>query len=71
MDIKDKRVFDSSRPLKRSAGENIGGTFTSMHRVERLLVIELTDQVNMIDRCLEVMAAENNNILQSIDRGDI
>lgn len=56
--IKDKRVFDSSRPLKRIAGEKIGGTFTPGHRIERLLVSELDDQVNMVDRRLEVMAAE-------------
>lgn len=56
--IKDKRIFDSSRPLKRIAGESIGGTFDPLHRVERLLVLELQDQVNMIDRRLETMASE-------------
>lgn len=56
--IKDKRVFESDRPFKRIAGENIGGSFAPGYRMERLLVNDLTDQINMIDRRLEVMAAE-------------
>jgi len=56
--IKDKRVFDSTRPLKRLSGESIGGSFAPNLRIERLLVNEIADQINMVDRRLEVMAAE-------------
>jgi hypothetical protein len=56
--IKDKRVFDANRPFKRSAGEQIGGNLSAMQRMQRLLAYDLIDQVEMIDRRLEVMAAE-------------
>lgn len=56
--IKDKRVFDVNRPFKRSAGEPIGGSLDSMNRRNALVASELQDQVEMIDRRLEVMAAE-------------
>jgi Phage major capsid protein E len=56
--IKDKRVFESNRPFKRSAGEPIGGSLDPMNRRLALLASELQDQVEMIDRRLEVMAAE-------------
>ena len=56
--IKDKRVLDSSRPFKRSIGERIGGELSPMERQMRILGDELRDQINMINRRLEVMAAE-------------
>ncbi len=56
--IKDKRVFDANRPLKRSAGEQIGGSINPRQRISRLIRQELTDQREMVDRRLEVMAAE-------------
>lgn len=56
--IKDKRVFDASRPLKRSIGEQIGGSIAPADRVRILLANELTDQVSMLTRRQEVMAAE-------------
>lgn len=56
--IKDKRVFDSSRPLKRVAGERIGGALDPMNRQRIILGNELIDQVDMVNRRLEVMAAE-------------
>lgn len=56
--IKDKRIFDASRALKRAAGETIGGSFDGSHRIERLLVDNLNDQIGMIDLRLEVMASE-------------
>ncbi len=56
--IKDKRVFDSSRPLKRVAGERIGGSLDPVNRQRLILGNELMDQVEMVDRRLEVMAAE-------------
>lgn len=56
--IKDKRVFDGNRPFKRSAGEPIGGNLDPMSRRNALVASELQDQMEMIDRRLEVMAAE-------------
>ena len=56
--IKDKRVFDANRPLKRSAGEQITGSLSPEQRIGRVLNQELTDQREMVDRRLEVMAAE-------------
>jgi hypothetical protein len=56
--IKDKRVFDSNRPLKRAAGEQIAGVLSPAQRMGMLINRDLTDQREMIDRRLEVMAAE-------------
>lgn len=57
--IKDKRIFDANRPLKRAAGERIGGgDLTPAQRIQALLVQELGDQQDMITRRLELMAAE-------------
>jgi len=57
--IKDKRIFDANRPLKRSAGERIGGgDLTPAQRIQALLVQELGDQQDMLTRRQELMAAE-------------
>ena len=57
--IKDKRIFDAKRPLKRAAGERIGGgDLTPAQRIQALLVQELGDQQDMLTRRLELMAAE-------------
>lgn len=56
--IKDKRVFDPSRPLKRSAGEQIGGSLSPEQRRQAYIAQELQDQIDMITRRLEVMASE-------------
>lgn len=56
--IKDKRVFDTTRPLKRSAGEQMGGSLAPMDRVRALLAMDLADQVDMVNRRMEVMSAE-------------
>lgn len=56
--IKDKRVFDSSRPLKRAMGERIGGELAPEQRLQALLAFDLQDQIDMITRRLEVMAVE-------------
>jgi hypothetical protein len=56
--IKDKRIFENNRPFKRSAGEPIGGALHPVDRMRLLAVNELVDQMEMIDRRLEVMAAE-------------
>jgi len=56
--IKDKRVFDMNKPLKRAPGEAIGGTMSPMNRLRALMAIEMQDQLTMLRRRLEVMAGE-------------
>lgn len=57
--VKDKRVFDATRPLKRAMGETVGGgALTPAERVQLLLAQELQDQLNMLRRRLELMALE-------------
>lgn len=57
--IKDKRVFDPTRPLRRAIGERIGGEIMSpQDRSEMNLRTEMEDQVNMITRRMEWMAAQ-------------
>ncbi len=56
--IKDKRVFDPEQPLKRAAGERIGGFRTPMDRLGQNVVTEMADQTEMIIRRLETMAVE-------------
>lgn len=56
--VKDKRVFDPNKPLKRRAGEQIGGTMAPGDRIQANLVSEMADQSDMLTRRLEVMAAE-------------
>jgi hypothetical protein len=56
--LKDKRVWDASRALKRSAGEQIGGSLSPMDRMRALLAFDLQDQVQMLTRRQEVMAAQ-------------
>jgi Phage major capsid protein E len=56
--VKDKRVFDGNRPLRRTAGERIGGQMTPAERMASLVAMEAQDQINMLHRRLEVMAGE-------------
>ena len=56
--IKDKRVFDMNRPLKRMPGEQIGGTMMPADRVRALIAFDMQDQLNMLRRRLEVMCGE-------------
>ncbi|HXS98624.1 MAG TPA: major capsid protein [Candidatus Limnocylindrales bacterium] len=56
--IKDKRVWDGNRALKRSAGEQIGGSLSPMQRMQAILAFELQDQVDMLTRRLEWMASQ-------------
>lgn len=56
--IKDKRVFDASRPFKRAMGERIGGALSAQQRQQMALARDLADQVAMLTRRQEVMAAE-------------
>ena len=54
--VKDKRVFDSSRPFKRAIGERIGGELNPAQRLQALLMTDLQDQLNMLTNRQEVMA---------------
>ena len=56
--IKDKRVFDANRPMKRIIGEQISGTLSPMQRQQALIAQELQDQLWMLMRRKEVMACE-------------
>ncbi len=55
--IKDKRVFDTTKPLKRAIGEQIGGALTPQDRTQINLRTELEDQIALITRRMEWMAA--------------
>ncbi len=57
--VKDKRVFDPLKPLKRRAGERIGGgDISSAEREQANLQFEMDDQVQMLSRREELMAAD-------------
>lgn len=57
--IKDKRVFTPQRALKRAMGERIGGGDISPdQRMQLLVVQDLQDQLEMIERRLEWMACQ-------------
>ncbi|EWY36769.1 hypothetical protein N825_25380 [Skermanella stibiiresistens SB22] len=55
---KDKRRFDPRAPLKRAIGEQIGGVLTPMQRRQRQIGQALADQLTMLTRREEAMAAE-------------
>lgn len=55
--IKDKRVPDVRRPIKRMAGERLGGDMSPADREAANIAFEMEDQIRMIDRRLEWMAA--------------
>lgn len=56
--IKDKRQFKPNAPLRRAIGEQIGGTLSPEQRIQINLATSLADQVQCIDRRLELMAAK-------------
>lgn len=55
---KDKRVFDARGALRRAIGEQIGGSLTPQQRQAARLNRDLNDQLEMLTRREEVMAAE-------------
>ena len=55
--IKDKRAPDLRRPVRRQIGERIGGELTGAERMMANLALEMADQVDMLNRRLEWMAA--------------
>ncbi len=56
--IKDKRRPDLLKPVRRAIGERIGGQLTPMQRFQANLAFEVEDQIQMVDRRLEWMAAQ-------------
>ncbi|HLH95019.1 MAG TPA: major capsid protein [Xanthobacteraceae bacterium] len=56
--IKDKRAPDLRKPVRRMIGERIGGELTGAEREMANLEAEMTDQIDLIDRRLEWMAAQ-------------
>lgn len=56
--VKDKRVFDPNKALKRAAGETIGGDQSPINRLQANLVRQTADQLDMLMRRKEVMASE-------------
>jgi hypothetical protein len=68
--IKDKRVFDMNRPLKRMAGEQIGGTMSPADRVRALIAFDMQDQLTILRRRLEVMCGEVLTTGKSTIAGD-
>src|SRR5471032_877796 len=55
--IKDKRAPDLRKPVRRAIGEKIGGELTGEEREMANLESEMSDQLDMINRRLEWMAA--------------
>ncbi|WP_295541072.1 major capsid protein [uncultured Pseudacidovorax sp.] len=56
--IKDKRAPDLRKPVRRMIGERIGGELSAAEREMANLQFELTDQIDMLNRRLEWMAAQ-------------
>lgn len=56
--IKDKRAPDLRKPVRRMIGERIGGELKGVEREMANLEAEMTDQIDMVDRRLEWMAAQ-------------
>lgn len=56
--IKDKRVHDPNKALKRAAGESVGGDQTPLNRHQANLARSSADQLDMLVRRKEVMASE-------------
>ena len=56
--IKDKRAPDLRLPVKRMIGERLLGELSAAEREMMNLVVQMEDQVDMIDRRLEWMAAQ-------------
>jgi hypothetical protein len=56
--IKDKRVLDVRRPIRRQIGERIGGSETAAERFMQNVAFEMADGVDVINRRLEWMAGQ-------------
>lgn len=69
--IKDKRIFNAERALKRAIGETIGGDMSPVQRMGAVFASELNDQINMLTRRQELMAAEVLRTGKTIVEGDM
>lgn len=56
--IKDKRAPDLRKPIRRMIGERIGGEKSAEERMLANIEAEMTDQVDLLNRRLEWMAAQ-------------
>ena len=56
--IKDKRTPDLTRPVRRAMGERLLGALAPQQRFEANVAFEINDQMEMITRRLEWMAAQ-------------
>lgn len=56
--VKDLRVHNALKALKRRAGEALTGTLTPAQRQQANIVADLADQSRMLTRRMEVMAIE-------------
>lgn len=56
--VKDKRVIDPNKPLRRMMGESIAGSMSAANREQAHVANELQDQSQMLTRRQEVMASE-------------
>lgn len=56
--VKDKRVHNPLKALKRRAGEALNGELSPEQRLAAVLASDLQDQKDMLLRRLEIMAAE-------------
>lgn len=55
--IKDRRAPDLRKPVRRALGERIGGNLSGEEREKANLAFEMADQIDMLNRRLEWMAA--------------
>lgn len=69
--IKDKRIFNANRPFRRTMGERIGGEVSPAQRLQFAVAIELNDQIGMLTRRQELMAAEVLRTGKTIVEGDM
>ncbi|WP_233863488.1 major capsid protein [Paraburkholderia adhaesiva] len=56
--LKDKRAPDLRKPIRRMIGERIGGELRGEERAAANIAAEMTDQIDLLDRRLEWMAAQ-------------
>ncbi|RDU99226.1 major capsid protein [Trinickia dinghuensis] len=68
--IKDKRAPDLLKPVRRMIGERIGGELTGEEREMANLYAEMADQVDVLNRTLEWMAAQVMSTAQLTVEGD-
>lgn len=67
---KDKRRFLPNGPLRRTIGEQIGGSLTPMERRNARLGMEIADQLKMLTIREEIMASEALRLAQTTVVGD-